>query len=754
MRVVSAVALLLFRIPRLAALALAAAAPAGTSLSAQTLPGDTTPLLVPHLTGPIVLDGRVDEAAWEAVPVLFATMHRPSFPGEPTEDTEFRLAHDGEYLYFSCRAYDSDPSEIRTPSLQRDENSFTNDWCMLGLDSYYDRETLQIFATTPAGLRSDVVFANDAESGTNFDWNTFWDVAVSRDDAGWYAEIRVPFTSLRFQEDEGGVTMGVILIRLIARKNEMDTHPPISPQWGILSFFKASQARTAVFQGITAGNPVYVTPYGLAGGSYTYELNDDETAYERETERVTEAGMDLKYRLTENLNLDVTVNTDFAQVEADDRQVNLTRFSLFFPEKRQFFQERRSVFEFSLGGNERLFHSRRIGLAGGEPLRIYGGARVVGRVGDWDVGALSMQTESPEDGGRSENAAALRLRRRVLNENSYVGAIFTSRLGNAGTRNFLYGWDAVLRLFGQSFLTLNWAQSFEPDEGTDTGFFDQSLARVNWQKRGVDGFGYDLDLSHTGDAFEPGLGFLRRRDYSKAGGALGYGWRPGPDAPLLRYSVTGKGSGFWRGEDGALETAEVQLTSEVEWKSGHILTPEITHTVERLTDSFDLSDDAAVPPGDHAFTFGSLTFRQSLGDLFRMNAEARYGGYYDGRLASVSVSPIWGLSRHLELSGTYRVDDVVFDDRDQRFSSHIVRFRAEARLDTRLSGAAFLQYGSVTDALSVNFRIRWNPREGTDLYIVWNEGLATDRRSYDPVRPLSGSRTLVVKYSRTFTLGL
>lgn len=711
-------------------------------------------VLIPCLTGPIVLDGRMDEAAWEEVPVLPATMHRPTFRGEPSEATEFLLAHDGEYLYFGCRAYISEPSEIRSTSLQRDEGSWSNDWCLLSLDTFNDRENLLVFGTTPAGLRTDVVFANDAEGAPNFSWNTFWDAEVSRDERGWYAEIRVPFSSLRFQETEGAVTMGLTLTRILAGKNEFVTYPAIEPRWGVYSFFKASQTQPVAFEGIRNGNPLYITPYAIGGAGYTHAENDTGTGFDRDTDGLTEVGLDLKYGLTQNLTLDVSANTDFAQVEADDQQVNLTRFSLFFPEKRQFFQERASIFEYSLGGgNERLFHSRRVGIADGEQLRIYGGARVVGRIGEWDVAALTMQTEAPEEEGSSENTAVLRLRRRVLNENTYVGGIFTSRLGNRGTQNVLYGSDAILRLFGQDFLSLNWAQSFEPEEDPGTGFLDRSLFRVFWQRRGVDGLVYEVELTRAGEAFEPGLGFLFRRDYTKAQSSVGHGWRPHAESPFLRYAVTVDATAFRRGEDGSLETGEVAPKVEVEWKSGRSLTATLTTTYEDLTEGFDPADEAEVPEGEYTFSVGSLAFTSSPGSLMRTDATVQWGGYYDGRRASASVTTTWSLSRHLELEGTYRLEDVVFGERGQSFRAHIARLRAEPRLSTRLSGAALVQYNSASNAFLVNFRIRWNPREGTDLYVVWNEGLVTDRHSFDPVRPLSDRRTLVVKYSRTFTLG-
>ena len=444
-------------------------------------------------------------------------MHLPDFGAEPTERTDFFVAHDDEYIYMACRAYDSDPSGIRVTTLERDVSTFNTDACGIRLDTYNDEENALLFNTTPAGVRTDWAFANDASGGPpNFDWNTFWDAAGTMTDFGWSGEIRIPLSSLGFQVVDDAVVMGFILVRSIVRKNETTVHPAIPPNWGPSSLAKPSQMRKLIMRGVAPTQPLYLTPYGLGGGGYTSALNEAGTAYDRDTERVTEIGLDARYGITRNLNLDLSVNTDFAQVEADDQQINLTRFSLFFPEKRRFFQERAAVFEVPLGGPERLFFSRRIGLVNREPARIYGGARLIGRVGEWDVGFIDMQTEE-QGAAPGENLGVLRLRRRVINDFSYLGGIVTSRVGDDGSYNVVYGTDGVARLFGQDYLLLNWAQSFD-DTDTSGGAFDRSLVRAQWERRGTDGLTYNTGILRSGGLFEPGMGFLRRRDYISAGG--------------------------------------------------------------------------------------------------------------------------------------------------------------------------------------------------------------------------------------------
>ena len=720
----------------------------------QESTGSPEPIVLPPLTGEIDFDGRVDEPAWDAVPIFPATMHTPNFGLALSEATEFRVAHDEKYLYVSCRAYDSDPSGVRASSLERDLSGYASYWCILILDTFNDRETALLFGTTPAGLRTDIILANDTEAGPNFNWNTYWDAAVSQDEHGWYAEIRIPFTSLRFQRSETGVVMGLSLVRVIARKNEFSTFPAISPQWGGFSAYKASQPQEVLIRGAESTDPLYVTPYGIVGRGHSHTSNDDATGYDRDQSALNDVGLDVKYGITSNFTLDLTANTDFAQVEADDQQINLTRFSLFFPEKRAFFQERSNVFDYSLGGRERLFHSRRIGLSAGERVRIYGGGRLVGRIGDWDIAGLNMQTAASEPGASSENLGVFRMRRRVLNENSVVGGILTTRLGHEASRNVVYGLDALVRVSGQDYVTLNWAQSFDPNAVGPRGFLDRGLVRFFWQRRGLDGLTYEVDLTPSGETFEPGLGFLLRRNYAKGTAQIAYGWRPGLESGVRRAGLLLQGTAFRRLEDGSTETAELMPQFVVELKTGHRLTATVRATHEDLDRGFELPDGAEVLAGTYDFAVGTVDFRQSSSSLFRVNLSAEAGSFFDGRRASGSVTGAWTPSKHLELETTYQIKNVRFDDRDQGFTAHIVRLNAAARLDTRISSGALLQYNSAANSVTVNLRLRYNPKEGTDLYLVWNEGLVTDRFSFDPVRPLSDRRTLLLKYSQTLTLGL
>jgi hypothetical protein len=382
---------------------------------------------------------------------------------------------------------------------------------------------------------------------------------------------------------------------------------------------------------------------------------------------------------------------------------------------------------------------------------------VVGRVGDWDIGVMDLQT-AESDTRPSENLGVARIRRRVLNQNSYVGGIVTSRVGEGGHHNIVYGTDAIFRVVGSDYLVLNWAQSFDdtelPASGGAVDPLDRSIMRFNWERRGSDGLTYALDVARAGELFYPEMGFLRRSDFTKGQVNLGYGWRPGPGARLFTYTLQADGAVFRRNRDGEIESAEVGPTAVVETWGRHVLNLSVPFRYENLDTPFSLPEGTSVPAGTYRFAAARLQYRAPQGDPLKINAALEGGQFFDGRLASVSFGPVWDPSAHLNLSLDYRVDFVDFPDRDQNFTASLMRFRTQASLSTEISAAWFIQYSNTDREVVSNFRFRYNPREGNDLYIVWNEGLVTDRDYFEPVRPLSDQRTVLIKYSHTAQFGL
>ena len=715
----------------------------------------TERIVIRRVAGPIALDGRTDEPGWAGILPICMVMQTPTYGESCSERSEALLGFDDEFIYAAGRLYDREPDKIQSPTKKRDAMVATSDWFGVLFDSFNDKENSLAFFTTPAGLRFDAAVFRDGQIGTatdmpmNLSWNTFWDVAVARSEEGWFVEMRIPLSSLRFQAQGGDVVMGVTVFRWLSRRNETDVFPAIPKNWGDMSAWKPSQAQETVWPGLRPRRPVYLTPYVLTGFEQTYELNDDETAYVEGGGPKLELGLDFKYGLTGNLTFDATVNPDFAQVEADDVQVNLTRFSLFFPEKRLFFQERSSNFDYNMGGPNTLFYSRRIGLVDDRPVRIYGGARLVGRLGAWDVGFLDMQTAALDD-NPSENFGVLRLRRQVINPYSYFGGMLTSRAGADGSYGVDYGLDWIWRMAGDDYFTLQWAQTFK--DGQTNRAFDLASGRVAvmWERRTTKGFGTTVRFSRTGDMFDPAMGFVMMDDYTAFYTRTLYGWFPGKDSALSNHDAFLEARFYIDNATKELLIAEIGPGWEWSAKSGlgGMVRP-IFH-IDNLLEPLEIADDVTVPVGHYEYADVMFQLATPPGRLLNAMFSGQAGGYFDGWRVSAGVTPTWSGIPDIEIGGMVQYNLVRFPARDESFVAPIGQFRILATLSVKFSMSALVQYSGADDAFGANIRFRYNPREGTDVYLVYNDGLNTNRSDRFPYPPLSTGRAIYLKCNYTF----
>ena len=703
----------------------------------------------------IQFDGKVDELAWDAIEPLPLVQYEPVSGSPATERTEIRLAYDDKYLYASMRAYDRDPNGIRATSLYRDRIA-GSDHLELTIDTYNDNQTGYIFTTTPSGIRNDSEVFNDGISSSvllgrafNRDFNTFWDAESTVTEEGWFTEIRIPFSSLRFQEIGGVVTMGIIVQRKIARKNERLVFPAVKPITDF-AFIRPSLAQKITFTGITPSKTLYVTPYVLGGYERNYVLNEAGDAYVENKDSEINVGGDVKFSITNNLTADFTINTDFAQAEADDQLVNLTRFSLFFPEKRQFFQERSAVFDFRSGGISRLFFSRRIGLTDtGQQVPIYGGVRLIGRSKGWDFALLDMQTQSL-DTIPSENFGVLRVRKRAFNENSFVGAMFTSRLDADGNSNLAYGLDGLVRVFGDDYLSLQWAHTFDSrqPEGANEDLKNSRLA-VEWTRRRRQGLGYTFGTILSGENYNPGVGFVDRSNFKFGATTISYTWL-NQEGPFIFHTLQPFANAYLDNDEHEVLSSEYG----VEWAfsrrnqdSGGF---KFTKAFENLTADFGLAQGVIIPIGDYDFYRLNARYSQAIDRKMRMGIELDGGRFYDGWLHSVSLSPGWYISKHLQLSLEYIYNYGEFEERDDLLNFHVARLRVGTALDRKLSTNALFQYNGAQDLFSFNVRFRYNFREGQDLWIVLNSGYNTERYLSVPNLPSVQAQSVLVKYIHTF----
>lgn len=356
---------------------------------------NTGPILIPELKGAFRFDGVVDDPCWDNLSPLQLVMHIPTFGITPSEKSEVYICHDNIYVYVAGRFFDKEAGKINIASKMRDNIGPQEDGFLVIFDTFNDHENAVGFRTNAAGVRQDLTISNDGTDPFpwNETWNTFWDVKSTKNDQGWFTEMRIPLSSLRFKEKDGKVIMGFSCNRFIPRKFELDVFPAIPRKWGFWSFVKPSQTHEIGLESVHSKKPFYIAPYITGGVNQESALNGTSTGYKLHNDPKLAIGLDVKYGITSNLTADLTLNTDFAQVESDNAQINLTRFSLFFPEKRMFFQERSSNFAFAFDDMNTLFYSRKIGLHEGRPVPIIEGVRLVGRAGPWDIGFLEMQTQ-------------------------------------------------------------------------------------------------------------------------------------------------------------------------------------------------------------------------------------------------------------------------------------------------------------------------------------------------------------------------
>jgi hypothetical protein len=678
--------------------------------------------------------------------------------GQPaTERTEAWLFFDDANFYVSARAWDSSPeSNWIANEMRRDSfNIGRNDSIGFSIDTYYDRRNSVMFIVTPIGGRLDGEITNERDF--NGDWNPIWDLQMGRFEGGWSFEARIPFRSLRYRPRSAQV-WGFQMQRKVQWKNELSYIVPLDQALGQRGLMQASQSPALV--GIEAprlSSPIEIKPYVIG------DVSSDLTGTPALSNQFGgNAGIDLiKYGVTENLTADFTLNTDFAQVEADEQQVNLTRFSLFFPEKREFFLENQGAFRFGTGGGRGpiggsaeapiLFYSRRIGLSQGRDVPLLAGGRLTGRVGAFTVGLLNIQTDAdPTAEALSTNFSVMRVRRDLLRRSS-AGAIFTNR--SVSTRsplpgsNQAYGLDVALAFFDNLAINSYWAQTKTTGLAGDDMSYSADVG-YSGDRYGVTGEHLFIDRN-----FSPEVGFLRRDDMRKSFGSFRFSPRPTSIDAIRK--VTWEGSyNYITDASGFVETREPQVRFGIELENSDELSAMHTRTYDFLKAPFDISDGIVIPIGGYDFqstevdyTFGSQ--RRLAGRL-----AAEHGSFYGGTKTTITIGgsgrgPFGGgrieLSPQLSLEPGMSLNWV--DLPQGTFTTTLVSTRATYTMTPQMFVSALMQYASSDDALSTNVRFRWEYQPGSELFVVYTE----QRDTLTPTRyPDLETRTFIIKMNRLF----
>ena len=715
---------------------------------------------------PIRLDGQLDERVYYTVPAVTGFIQQAPDEGAPaTEKTEAWILFDPDNIYVSARVWDSaPPSQWVANEMRRDTRQLRqNDTFAVILDTFYDRRNAVAFYTNPLGAIADFQITN--EGNPNSDWNPVWDVRTGRFEGGWTVEMEIPFKSLRYRPGPSQI-WGVQLRRNVRRKNEWNyiTPLPISAGSGPGGIFRVSDAATLVGLDAPSGSKnLEVKPYGIGGISTNLAASPPiRNAGDGN------GGLDVKYGVTQNLTADFTLNTDFAQVEVDEQQVNLTRFNLFFPEKREFFLEGRGIFDFARGGFSggfggalrrtgggffgggnapTIFYSRRIGLQNGTVVPIVGGGRLTGKIGAFDVGALNIQTDDEVlADAQMTNFTVVRLKRDILRRSS-LGAIFTNRslslLGDGSSQS--YGADATFSFYENVSLLGYMARTQVPDparRGDDLSY----QGRFDY---GGDRYGFQAEHLLVEKNFIPEVGFLRRDNFRRSYARARFSPRPRSLDNIRQFRLEGSYDYIETADLGIVETRQSQLGFSTELENSDRFGVSVAENYEFLHREFTPGpDDVIFPVGGYSFFDVEATW--SPGTQRRLNGTFAVlaGDYFDGSIRTVAFRRgRMEVTERLSLEPSVSVNWI--DSPYGSFRTDLIVSRVNWTFTPRMFFSGLIQYNSSSNTVSNNLRLRWEYAPGSELFVVY-----TEDRETDPLRPDRFSelrnRGFVVKMNRLF----
>jgi hypothetical protein len=670
----------------------------------------------------IRIDGRLDEPGWAQVnPITEFIQSEPDAGRPASQRTEVRIAVDGNYLYIGAEMYDDNPAAIVPGGLERDSPGILfeeMDAFGITLDTYLDRRNSFIFFVNPAGGVKDGQGSDDGRT-RDYGWDGVVNVRTRMHALGWTMELAIPWRTLRFDPTRRDATWGLNVMRRIRRRNEASYWAPLDRRNRI---FLMSKAGTMTGMGeLPASRNLSVKPFALASQSSGESLTGQARGSS------ADGGLDVKWGLTPNMTLDLTWRTDFSQVEVDQEQVNLTRFPVFFPELREFFLENSGTFLFGdleggpggprLGSSLRdltLFHSRRIGLRSGRPVPLLGGARLTGRTGALEIGALNVQSESA-DALPAENFSVLRLRRSV-SRTSDIGLIFTNRSptgSDSGVSNAAVGVDANLRLINNLYLNTYLA-------GTRSGDVEDGAGRlsVGWRDRL---WNSAAAVRQVGADFDPALGFVRRRAIREGYATVGIHPRIGARRtiemnPWIEETYT-------TNLDGQLESREALAGLGFEFADRSSINFTWAERFERLVSPFQVNPGTTIPVGDYRFGEASASYRSSQGRALSVNAGVSGGEFYDGTRATLIGGVRWQPDMHLVLDIDGNRNAV--KAQGTSFTADLYSARVQYALSPQFNVSTFVQYNTSADEVVSNVRADFIHAPLSDVFLLFTERRST-----------------------------
>ena len=672
---------------------------------------DSLAVAVP-IPSPPIIDGVLDEPFWALVQPVTGFLQRDPVDGAPaSEKTEVRIAYTPTALYFGMTMHDSEPNLIRGNILQRGGWIDKDDNIRIALDTYDDGRNAYMFEVGVLGTQDDALISD--ESSTDWNWDGIYTTEARITEEGWVLEIEIPFTTIRFDDTEAP-EMGIAIARTIRRKNESVFWPHIGQEYrsGIVQVSR--YARMTGLRDLQKARHIELKPHAISGATHTSENGNDT--------RIN-AGIDIKASFTSNSTLDLTYNTDFAQVEADNVQVNLTRFSLFFPEKREFFLERAGLFQFGAPRETEVFFSRRVGL----DADILGGGRFTGQAGPISIGAMSLRTaginvpgsvsDPPNTGAGAWNLVT-RVRGNVLPRMT-VGGIVTSKETVAG-HNRVAGADLQSRFWSSSSFLLWAAKVWDSDYAGSDGSSVAGQAELMLQN---DRYIFEITRTVIGEAFDPALGFVPRPDQKRWGGQVGVQPRF-ENSSWARQFFLALGANHIQGIDGEKQSHFRRLTARLDFQSGDRANLALTERFEGLSEHARING-RVVSAGDYRFRRLSAGFTPDRARSVGLKFNAALGDFWSGTRTELGGGVVWIANKHLTVDGSVSWNDISLPVPDGDFTTTLISTRLEAALSRKLFAYALVQWDDVSQTLQSNIRVDWIHTPGSDLFVVLDTGYLT-----------------------------
>ena len=684
----------------------------GNAFSQHSSP-DT--LIAHKINEPILLDGKLNEECWsKAIAITNFTQREQNEGTVATEQTRIAVVYNSTEIYFGILCFDSDPGKISAQQMSRDFDWGTDDDIEVMISPFNDNRNGYLFVTNANGALADI-WLGDEGNDFNTDWNGVWDVAVTKDERGWFAEMVIPFSTLKFKNDSIQ-TWGLNFERNVRRKKEQILWQGWSRLYGVEKVSQSGKLTGLI--DIRQKEKIEIKPF-IVGGVEFAEGNKSKTG---------KIGGEVNFDITPTLKLNLTLNTDFAQVESDRQQVNLSRFSIYYPEKRQFFLEGSNYFDMDVGESQ-LFYSRRIGIDQSSEIPVLGGLKFFGKLNKTSIGIMSLQTVAKK-GLPTANSSVFRVKQDIF-EQSSVGFITTQKYSK-DSYNALYGADftySTSKLFGEKNLIIGGSAAISTtttkldtvNHNKDNLAYDFFISYPN------DVWEFDAGFSAVQDGFKPEMGFTNRGNYKKFYSELQINPRF-KNMPKFFRNLIFKPLGF---EYYINDKTGVSETFFYEWrpfgfvsKSGESFEFNVQHSLDKPTEDFELVDSIFIPAGAYWDNGLEVQFNTFEGRRISGGFSANIGQFYTGHRQEYSLYANLNLGKHFNIGFDWTKNFISLPQ--SSFPVDEIGGRIDYAYNPKLNASVFAQWNSEDKEVLLNYRINWIPKVGSFFYFVINQNINTE----------------------------